>query len=345
MKWILKYYCILLIGHILRSFFSLYPIRKRNVIFISFDGNKVSCNPYYIYQYLLDRNEYEMFWVLKNKECRYKIPEDRIIIKKGFLYYKMMLTAGFIITNDRIASYFIFRKGQIIINTWHGGGAFKRTFGYPKGIMKWYNNKITSLDSKRTTLFLSSSRMWTEVIARKSFLYKGDVLSSGFPRNDIFFHNNNLKTIVRKKLNISEEYNVILYAPTYRGNAMSGSLGKTSLVPLDINKLKEAWLRRNGRKCVVLFRGHHTMRNGISLSDTIDVSNYPDMQELLLLADGLISDYSSCMWDFALTKKPCFIYAPDFEDYLRNPGFESNYREWPFFVCKDNDTLIHTIVR
>ena len=345
MKWILKCYIILLVGYFLRSFFSIFPIRKKNVVFLSFSGEKASCNPYYIYKYLLKEKGFELYWVLNNKENIYKIPHNRIINPKGYSFFKMMFTAGFVITNDRLKSYLIFRKGQKLINTWHGGGAFKRTFGYPNGLQKWYNLKTTSLDSKRTTLFISSSQVWTNVIARKSFLYKGEILSSGFPRNDVFFQDNTtLKSILKKRFHIPPESGVILYAPTYRGKALSATLGAVENTPLDIKQLKERWFQREGKECVVLFRGHHSLTKGLSMDDTIDVTTYPDMQELLIIADVLISDYSSCMWDYALTKRPCFIYAPDFEDYLQNRGFESDYKEWPFFICKDNETLQHKLM-
>ena len=70
------------------------------------------------------------------------------------------------------------------------------------------------------------------------------------------------------------------------------------------------------------------------------VSNYPDMQELLSISDIFISDFSSSLWDFSLTKRPSFIFAPDIEDFDKTNGFESDYRSWPFSIAHNNSQLI-----
>ena len=130
MYWVIKYFCICFIGNLLKIIFSFFPIRKKTIIFISFSGTKVSCNPYYIYKYIISNNkDFECFWVLNKNIETDSVPMGQILKSHGYEYYKLMFTAGFIITNDRLPSFFNFRKGQTLINTWHGGGAFKRTFG------------------------------------------------------------------------------------------------------------------------------------------------------------------------------------------------------------------------
>ena len=345
MNWIIKYISIIISGNLLRFFFSFFPIKKDAIVFISFDGNKISCNPLYIYKYIVNNNvDYSCKWVI-NKGVKYgNIPENQIVFKGSFHYYRVLLTARFIVTNDRLPSYLLFRRGQYLINTWHGGGAFKRTFGYPKGLVKWYLDKTTGLDSKRTSLFLTSSRMWTKVIARDSFHYYGKVLESGFPRNDVLFESNDdLKQSIRKRLEVDESSDIILYAPTHRGSNVKAST-IINQQPINLVAVCEAWEKKNKNKSIVLFRGHHAMKKKILFENVIDVSDYPDMQELILVSSLLISDYSSCMWDYALTHKPCFIYAPDFDEYLADPGFESNYKQWPFPICRNNEDLIEELL-
>jgi CDP-glycerol glycerophosphotransferase len=272
-----------------------------------------------------------------------RIPKGKVIHSHGFEYYKEMFTAGFIVTNDRLPSELRFRKKQTLINTWHGGGAFKRTFGYPNGIKKWYSDKTTQLDSSRTSIFLSSSKVWSNVIARDSFHYKGEILESGFPRNDIFLkkEKQNL-TAIKTIIGVSDDVDILLYAPTHRGSNLKAST-IIHKYPIDLKLICSAWEKKYGKKCVVLFRGHHAMKEKNSFENVIDVSNYPDMQELILVSSMLITDYSSCMWDYALTYKPCYIYAPDFDEYLKEPGFESDYTKWPFIISKTNEELSNSI--
>lgn len=339
MKWIIKYYAILFYGYLLRLLFSIFPLKKNTILFTSFDGEKVACNPFYIYKYIVSAShEFDIYWVVMDKVDTSILEDCKYVIRGSFRYYYLMHTAKFIITNDRINSYFQFRREQVLINTWHGGGAFKRTFGHPFGFLKWFIKKTNNRDAERTSFFVSSSNKWTDVIARNSFNFKGEVLPYGYPRNDIFFKENKdiIKT-VKKDIGIQENIKVVLYAPTYRPYTATDYEG------LNIEWLKNAIEDKTGKQCVVLFRGHHLMKRPIK-GDCINVSSYPDMQELLLIADIMISDYSSCLWDYSLTYRPCFIFAPDFDKYLMEPGFESDYHEWPFPICKNNKDLIHSII-
>ena len=343
MHYIVKLFFIRLYGFFLRFVFSIFPLKRNTVVFISFDGLRIACNPYYLYLYIKENDDrFNCYWVIDHRSKARNIPEDMIIIKGSYKYFLYMHTSQFIVTNDRFSSFFRFRKDQVLINTWHGGGAFKRTFGYPKGTMKWYLDNTTKMDSNRTSIFLSSSERWTEVIARKSFYYHGEVLRSGFPRNDVFFvDNSNKNKHIKNSLGINEEDIIVLYAPTYRPQSQGAN---NSIENIDVQKVKETVSKKYKKACHFLYRGHHLMLHDGALGECIDVSDYPDMQELLLIADVLISDYSSCLWDFSLTYRPCFIYAPDFKQYALNPGFESDYKEWPFIIVYNNDELELAII-
>lgn len=344
MNLIFKYLSIVFTGHLLRLYFSFFKINKRTIVFISFGGGKVACNPYYLYKYLVENHcSFQYVWVADGEHDKSRITEGQVISSKGYDFYKAMFTAGFIVTNDRLPSTLLFRNGQTLINTWHGGGAFKRTFGSPYGIRRWYSDKTTQLDSARTSIFLSSSKVWSNVIARESFSYSGEILESGYPRNDIFFREEKESLVsIRKSIGVTDDIDLLLYAPTHRGSNIKAS----TIIrqhPIDLKQVCIVWERKYGKKCVVLFRGHHAMKEKLSFENVIDVSKYPDMQELVLISSMLITDYSSCMWDYALTHKPCYIYAPDFDEYLRDPGFESDYTKWPFVISKTNEELTYNV--
>lgn len=344
MKWIIKYIALVIWGNILKSIFIFRPIKRQTIVFISFNGIQVSCNPYYIYKKIIDEKlDFKCYWVT-NGEGVYSIPQTQMVKLGSYQYFLLMHTAQFIVTNNRIDSFFNFRREQIVINTWHGGGAFKKTFGHPKGLLNWYINITNRRDSKRTKYFVSSSKKWTDVIARNSFKYHGEILPFGYPRNDLLINGSeSVKEKVKKTLNIPSDDLIVLYAPTFRGNIHRANMGGAGSEPINVNKLLEVLSKMHSQSVHFLFRGHHSMKKGLAFHNTIDVTAYPDMQELLLVADMLISDFSSCMWDYALTFKPCFIYAPDFDLYKENPGFESDYNEWPFPIAYNNTELIEKI--
>ena len=122
---------------------------------------------------------------------------------------------------------------------------------------------------------------------------------------------------------------MVLYAPTHRTNIDNHSM-------LDINETKntnqiiESLEKKFNRKVSFLLRTHHLTTIKNDNKDLIDCSKYDDMQHLLLISDFLISDYSSCMWDFAFQRKPCFLYAPDLDYYIRDRDFFMDIKKWPF---------------
>ena len=320
--------------------FRIFKIRKKNIIFLSFDGKQISGSPLYISEYISERykNEYTIDWVLHKSKINTNQRKDINIIEIGsFKFYFKILTSKYIITNDRINSFIPVSANQVLVNTWHGGGLFKKT--YPISIdkkryayLKWLNNR----DSKRTTLYLSSSKKWTEKVLRTTFNYKGEVCNSGLPRNTIFFKKKN--KVIKEILNIPFNDGVILFAPTYRVNL------NNSHENLNIENCINFWEKKEYKKFHFLYRGHH-MTNKSSLNGSfLDVSNYPDMQELLSISDVFISDFSSSLWDFSLTKRPSFIFAPDIKDFNKINGFESDYKSWPFDIAHNNSELTSNMI-
>jgi CDP-glycerol glycerophosphotransferase len=172
-------------------------------------------------------------------------------------------------------------------------------------------------------------------------------LSIGMPRNDIFFKDNRDSILLLKnKLNISKEVGIVLYAPTHRSN-MKNSLAvmNKAIENLDIDKLKYQLEKKFGKEFICLFRGHPGFLNKLQCNGTINVSSYSDMQELLLIADVLISDYSSCTWDFSLTSKPCFLFTPDLDQYLSHDrGFYTPIEQWPYPLARTNEELCENII-
>lgn len=323
---------------LLRIFY-LIPLKKR-IVFEAFSGKQITCNPYYIYCYMQKQYpNYEYIW------CYNKKGEKTIhcVPKNSFKYIYYLLTSAVYITNDTIPQYIPFRKKQMVINTWHGGGSYKRVGTELGEKCNWYNRLNLKRTSQSTTYFLSSSEVFTEA-APKSFLIPSEkILPIGMPRNDIFFNQQQMEEAnrkVRSLYNIPVESFIVLYAPTFRA---------TDFIPQpDFTSITKAIKKRFKTKHVYfLLRAHHRMcslyTDKQKESCIINVSSYPYMQELLCTADILISDYSSCIWDYSFTFKPCILYVPDLSQYQSDRDFHKPIETWGFPIAQTNEEIINII--
>lgn len=321
----------------------IFPIKHNRIMFQSHDkGMGYNCSPKYICEYLKTNypNEYEIVWAFREPQKFKDVPG--IIPVKFYslkcLYYCM--TSHILVSNVVLPSFIPKRKKQFMIETWHGH-AYKRLGLSVDGVtakQKW--NRL--VQSKSIDLFINSSDDFKRTVIDDSFRYTGDVLSCGMPRNDILLDPKLRKTVsedVRKKLKLAEY--VILFAPTFRKNGKGESA--KNIMPYD--DVIEALKKRTGKSVSFLVRSHHWDKGSeIKGTHIVDVSEYPDIQELYCAADMLITDYSSCMWDFALLHRPCILYVPDWEQYKNEDrGFYFPLEDWPGIICHNKKELIDTV--
>jgi CDP-glycerol glycerophosphotransferase len=134
---------------------------------------------------------------------------------------------------------------------------------------------------------------------------------------------------------------IVLYAPTFRKEVEKS----ISVYNLDFERISQALSKRFDGEFLVLYRFHHmlyeTNYNYECIPMGINVSSYPDVMELLLISDVLITDYSSIMWDFSLMRRPVFLYHNDIEEYDR--GFYCDPDEWPYPKAKTSDEMVSKI--
>lgn len=330
------------------SVFKLFPI-KTNYIFLSaYEGKQYSCNPKYIFLKLLEKysDKYFFVWEYNNNI----IPNDlkrnnvKIVRHNSIAYIYYIMRSKYLITNSGISGKFPLRKKQININTWHGGGAYKKV-GLSYSEQQSIKQRIAlEYMYKQTNYFLSSSQMFTEIMSSSLNYSSKKFLSYGMPRNDILFNldNKSLVNRVKENLGLDENSHIVLYAPTYRGN-----IGNTAENKIEINYqmvLNTLIQTSKTENWYFLYRGHYYMKSNIVNNiNFINVSDYPDMQELLYVADILITDYSSSIWDYSFTNRPCYLFVPDLESYLNNRGFYTDINTWPGIVCRDNNELRNNI--
>jgi CDP-glycerol glycerophosphotransferase len=258
-----------------------------------------------------------------------------------------LATSDYVITNDIITKPVPRRPGSVYVQTWHGSPIKK--VGLDEGVAVYagaQSHRARMLrDVRRWSYLVSPSRRYTEIF-RGAFGYEGDVLEIGNPRNDILVNDDGTRRrAVRDSLGLQPHQRVILYAPTWREDAGDGTGAFRQPATVDWAAL-DAGLPDD---VVVLSRMHANVRAGEetgSSTRVTDVSRYGDVAELLLAADGLITDYSSIVHDFVLTGKPVYLHAPDVDRYRESVReLYVDYESWaPGPVSRDTDELAHNLL-
>lgn len=351
----MKDICKLLIKIVSRTIlklFYIFPIKNNKIFFMSNFGKNYNCNPKYIYESMIEDSNFsniDYIWCFKNKEdkCLPKNNSTKTISKKNlFVYFYHLLTSRVIIYNCGGFSYAPIRKKQFLVETWHGGGVFKKVGLTVQN--KSNSSKIgIKLASKDIKLYLSSCECASKNVIRESMGYKGEILDSGSPRNDMFFNSldKNKMNELKKKLKIDSKKNIVLYAPTFKGREDKAVNIKGEYETINPLVIKTILKEKFGGDWIFLTRGHQYAGKIKLNGEDYDVSSYENMQDILLISDVLITDYSSSMWDFGIMRKPCFLFVSDLDDYKNNErGFYINIKEWPGIICKNNEELSYSIM-
>lgn len=343
-------YILIRVMRVFARCFYIFPVKRNRVVVSSYKGVHYNCNPRCVAEALCAdvRRNYEIIYALRDPEKYAGIIMDGISVVKyrslGHIFY--LMTASIIIENvGGLAAMLPYRRQQKFINTWHGGGATKAT-GTASRASAEKSADIYSISGKNVNVFLSSSRLFTETTGPSHDIPVQRFVKTGMPRNDIFFAEPSLrediKASVRKELGIKCDAAVLLYAPTYR-NWGKLSIEDCGSEQLSLSALLPVLQERFHREFVPLYRAHTNMQSQINDPRWINVSSYPDMQKLLCVADVLITDYSSCQWDFALQGKPGFLFAGDYDYFEKHNDFFTGAIRWPYRMAKSNEELLDLI--
>ena len=321
--------------------FRMLPLENR-VSFIAFSGRQYSDSPRRISELLLaEHPEIPQVWAFNEPE-KFRFLEKKgikVVKYKSLEYLYYVMTSKVYVDNAEFWSILKFRPGQMVLETWHGGGAYKRVGSHRIDVNELEQQHAVEKMNK-ITLFVSSSKAFTDYVIRDAYRYRGEVLECGLPRNDDLLSPAPLSRRVRDALNIPDDAKVLIYAPTFRN---SHSL---DLYDVDFARLRSALEAKFGGKWVILLRMHYYLADKVigSGADYLrNATDYPDMQDLLQCADVLLTDYSSCMWDFSLMGRPCFLYARDIAEYRGERDFYTPIDSWPFPLASDNDELEQVI--
>ncbi|MEU9127369.1 bifunctional glycosyltransferase family 2 protein/CDP-glycerol:glycerophosphate glycerophosphotransferase [Kitasatospora sp. NPDC048540] len=242
-------------------------------------------------------------------------------------WYEALATAKYVVTSTHLPPFFTRRPGQVVLQTWHGTPLKRVGHDFEK---VWFTDSeyLEHLEAEvpQWSMLVSASR-WATPVLRRAFKFEGEVLESGYPRNDLLFASDREKTAerVRERLGLPEGKKVVLYAPTFREDRRRPQDGYQLDLRIDLAAARAALAEDQ----VLLVRGHELTCGqvpGAGDGYVWDVGSYPDMAELLLIADVLVTDYSSSMFDFANTGRPMLFFTYDLEHYRDNlRGFSFDF--------------------
>lgn len=325
-------------------FFSLLPVVDNRVLFYSYYGEHYSGSPKYISEYLSVDENLSIIWAFTQPDKYTNIQNCKIIKYGSLKYYYYLATSGTIVTNYRQTKEFKRRKKQKYIQTWHSSLRLKMIEKDAEETLKPNYIKMAQSDSNEISYLISGSQKSSEIF-RQSFWYDGEIVPTGTPQCDLFFDNiqvEKCKEKVRNHYNLTSKEKIILYAPTFRKDYTTDAYIK------DFNELKRAFEDALNSNVVFLIRLHPHMVNLTDLIEyndfVLQATNYDDPQELLCAADVLISDYSAIMFDYMLTKRPCFLYVTDLEKYIKNDrNLYFDINELPFVICTSFEKIINNI--
>lgn len=332
------------------------PTRRKTILFESFLGKQFSDNPKALYRYIKENYpEYKLYWSFDRglaNHFKSNEPDLNVLPRFSLKWMFVMARAEYWITNSRLPLWIPKPQGTTYIQTWHGTPLKKLATDMDEVHMpgtdaERYKQNFVKEVSKWD--YLISPNSYATRIFKRAFQYDKTVIESGYPRNDILINCNELQNIhkLKKEAQLPLDKKVILYAPTWRDNQFYATGKYKFNLHMDLQKMKAAL----SDDYVIILRLHYLIAEQLDLigfEDFVyDFSSYKDINELYLMADILITDYSSVFFDYANLKRPMFFFVYDIEEYrdqLR--GFYFDFEnEAPGPLVKTTEELIEEIER
>ncbi|MFN2563344.1 MAG: CDP-glycerol glycerophosphotransferase family protein [Jatrophihabitans sp.] len=333
------------------------PIDENTVVYESFSGNGMLCNPEAIFRALLaadDMQHLRHVWALANLTDYTDTiaefvdnPRVSFVELKSNDYYKALASAKYLINNATFPSQFGKRTGQIYVNTWHGTPLKAMGYDVPGGAVDTRNivrnflsaDYLLAPNEDTARMYLDAYRMQN--------IFRGKIVAEGTPRIDKQFTDESgvdrtRATLRRHGVVLGDDHQVLLYAPTWKGSFYAPTN--------DIRQLRarvEAIRSQiDTDKYRVLLKVHQQVYKHAQVDPDLRellVPNAVPTNDVLAVTDALITDYSSIFIDFLATGRPVLFYMPDIADYKANRGLNLGTDEWPGPVCRDLEQLLTNI--
>lgn len=341
-------------------------IDNKTIVFSCFNGKSYTCSPKAIYEYMLSDEKYKDYkyiWFFSPEKINdYKFLENnkntKVVSKKGKAYINYLQTSKYWFFNYKIADFIKPKKEQVFTQCWHGT-PLKR-LGYD---LVHYDNQLNTtkemkkrykMETEKFSYFISPSEYASGVFRSgwnmKELGKENIIIEKGYPRNDFLFKFTEKDVSNIKQRILGEDIKnkkIILYAPTYRANQHESGVGYVYKEEVDFSKMRE----KLGDEFIILFRPHYFIANVFDFEKykgfVYDVSKVDDINDLYVISDILITDYSSVFFDYANLKRPIIFYMYDLEYYRdKSNGFYFDVeKELPGKIIRTDDDLIAEIIR
>ena len=313
------------------------------ILFNSFGGRKYDDSPQAIFLEMCQDARFDQFkliWAIDDP-LNADIPERATVVKDyTFSFFVYALKAKVWITNSSIEHGLYFKKkNTVYINTWHGS-AIK----YLGEDVREKGKSFKSKKRQKENAFFTQSEYDEYVFAHAFKMDKSIFKRFGLPRNDelVQFSEEKIEQI-KDSLGIEDDRKIILYAATFREYSRSTKNKIVQSIKIDLTK----WEKEFGDRFVLLIRAHYEVAEMSDISffrSVKNVSGYPHLNDLLIISDALISDYSSIFFDYSILHRPMFCFAYDFEEYAENRGMYINIeKELPCRVARTDNELFREI--
>lgn len=301
------------------------PINRNRILFSSFGGLKFDDSPKEIYQTILGDDRYkdkELIWAFSSPED-FSIPRGKKVRIDTIKYFYYALSSKVWITNSSIERGLSFKRRRIFyLNSWHGTPIKKMGCDLSSD-----NESFTSKAKNHWNIQLSQSPYESDIFSRVFGVKPENFRIFGLPRNDSLSKDTGLKnTTLRKKMGLPLDKKIILYAPTFREYQRDSDYSSTINIPIDFKR----WQYELGEEYVLLIRAHYDIIKSLDIpqSDFVkDYSSYQSLNDLLIISDILISDYSSIFFDYSILGRPMLCYAYDYDEYESKRGLYFDIRK------------------
>jgi CDP-glycerol glycerophosphotransferase len=310
------------------------------VLFEAFQGKVIGDSPFELFQALKSsRPDLKLIWVTAPATSA---PQGSTGVAFGSAaYLRALATSKYLINNSNFPAYFRKAPGQVYLQTWHGT-PLKR-LGRDIAQNNLTKSYLDTMDreAKAWDFLISPNAFCTEIFP-SCFGYSGEILETGYPRNDKLSTSTAAdRQRIRESLGVSDpSVTLVMYAPTWRDYSRTATGNWQSVFYLDENLALPEGFK-------LMYRGHtntHESHRDGGQANFIDVTRHPNITDLYLAADALITDYSSVMFDFTVTGKPIIFMTPDLERYRAERGFYFDFEaEAPGPILNTQDEVLRAL--
>ncbi|AVW09245.1 CDP-glycerol glycerophosphotransferase family protein [Lactiplantibacillus paraplantarum] len=326
------------------------PVRKHVVLFEAFNGKVPMDNPLYVYEALqIAHPDWKLVWGVKRQlvaEAQEKYPKLKIIPRFSAKWLLVAPVAEFWVLNARMPYWLKKNSRTTYIQTWHGTPLKRLGIDIPNVSMpgtdtNQYRQNFTT-ESKRWD-FLIAPNQFSKEVFRKAFDFKNQFLDYGYPRNDRLVHqrkNRDVIAAIKKRIVGNKTGKVILYAPTWRDDFFI----RKGMYKMNLPFSLAAVVKSLSKEDVLIIRPHYLVAESINIQgfeDNVKLCVDEDINDLYLISDLLITDYSSVMFDYAILNRPMLFYPYDLAHYQGDVrGFYFDYNKVPGpIVTNEQDFL------